>query len=128
MNVYTVIPSTYLNAAGLGDQELRDTISRVSAVEFDRGERKVVVDLHKDGRGVILNRTNLDTIVAAYGPETDDWVGKPVVVRAEPTTFQGRKIQGIRVHVPAAAGPERSGVPNPFSANSFDAGENPFNF
>jgi hypothetical protein len=129
MNVFKIIPSTYLNAAGLGGKEIRDTISRVSAVEFDRGESKLVVALDKDGRGVILNRTNLETIVAAYGPETDDWVGKPVVVRAEPTTFQGRKIQGIRVHIPPAAGSNRSGASNPFAAtNTSDDDGIPFTF
>ena len=127
MNVYTVVQPTYLNAAGLGGKEVRDTIRRVSAAEFDGGERKLVVDLENDGRGVILNRTNLETIVTAYGPETDDWVGKPVIVRAEPTTFQGRKIQGIRVHIPPAAA-DRPGSKNPFNSTTFDAGEIPFTF
>ena len=128
MNVFKVVPPTYLNAAGLGDQEIRDTIGRVSAVEFDRGERKVVVNLANDGRGVILNRTNLETIVTAYGPETDDWVGKPVIVRAEPTTFQGRKMQGVRVHIPPAAGPDRPVAKNPFNSTTHDDHEPPFPF
>jgi hypothetical protein len=127
MNVFEIVPPTFLNAAALGGQELHDCIRAVKDAEFEGGRKKIVISLDKDGRAVVLNRTNLDTLVEAYGPETDGWLGKPVIVTTEMTVFQGRKIAGVKVRIPSASS-LRGAVNNPFASENSSDDEYHFKF
>jgi hypothetical protein len=128
MNVFEIVPLTYLNAAALGGQVLHDSIRAVKDVEFEGGRKKIVINLDKDGRAVVLNRTNLATLVEAYGPETDGWLGKPVIVGTEMTVFQGRKIAGVKVRIPSASSQLRSAINNPFASENSSDDEYHFKF
>ncbi|MCC7276954.1 MAG: hypothetical protein IT487_01395 [Chromatiaceae bacterium] len=126
MNINDIATPTYLKASDLQGKEIQDVIRKTYGVEFEGAKKKIVVELARDGRAVVLNRTNRDTIASAYGAETDDWTGKPVVVRAETTSFQGRPTLGVRVHIPVAP---QKGAESPFDQfNSPAEFGNPFNF
>jgi hypothetical protein len=68
-------------------------------------------------RGVVLNKGNGQQLVAAFGDDTDDWIGKQVEIWGAPTTFGGRSVMGIRLvgigdgAAPATANPV-SGSPS----------------
>jgi hypothetical protein len=51
-----------------------------------------------DGRGLVLEARNLDLMIAAFGPETDGWLGWPVRVFIDtlPSTHgRGREVKRI---------------------------------
>jgi len=62
-------------------------------------------------KGLVLNRTNAAVISGAFGPQTEEWSGKPIILFATSCLFRGRKVDCIRVRipddvVPAAAQPQ----------------------
>ena len=46
---------------------------------------------------MVLNVTNSRTITKLFGPETDNWVGKKIILRAEEVDFKGERVLGLRV-------------------------------
>jgi hypothetical protein len=55
-------------------------------------------------KSIVLNKTNSMTLAAAFGDDTDEWAGKSVVVSSEPTTYAGKRVQGIRIDVASQPG------------------------
>ena len=52
-------------------------------------------------RGLVLNKTNANNIVIAYGDEMDDWAGKKLILYEAMVDFQGRSVPAVRVRPPA---------------------------
>ena len=46
------------------------------------------------------SKTNANTIMRAYGKETDGWIGKDIILFATKVDFRGESVPGIRVKVP----------------------------
>lgn len=91
--------ATALKADDLQGKEVRKTMESVTEREFPEGNK---LELSFDGtdRTLILNKTNLATIVAAYGGETADWSGHVLALFPTTVMFEGRQVAGIRVRVP----------------------------
>lgn len=88
----------------------RLTINDVKIVDLksDNGdERKPVLDfLEEQAKPLILNVGNWTVIEEAYGPDSNDWRGKPVEVYNDPNVqFAGRRTGGIRVRIPNGIAP-----------------------
>ena len=96
MNINTVYPSKYLRAADLQGKEAKVVISHITMEEFD-GDPKPVAYFMGKQKGVALNKTNSTNIASAYGPETDDWTGKPVILYPAWVDFQGKSVEAIRI-------------------------------
>jgi hypothetical protein len=65
-------------------------------------DAKLVLDLvSTNGRpwpkSCVLNKGNALQLQAAYGDDTDDWMGKRIEIWAENVSFQGRIVPGIKV-------------------------------
>jgi hypothetical protein len=58
-------------------------------------------------KGLPLNSTNWDTLAGAYGEESDDWIGKPVILHVERVLYKGKATQGIRMKFPSMQGPAK---------------------
>lgn len=100
MNVNEIYQSNYLKAGDLEGRPRRLTIRELRLEELgQKREKKMVMYFENASKGMVLNKTNAMRITSAYGPETDGWVGKPVVLYSEPTTFQGQVTEGLRVRV-----------------------------
>jgi hypothetical protein len=69
---------------------MRDMGDEVKPVLYFKGKDK----------GLVLNKTNSNTICAAYGDETGDWEGMQVVLYETMVEFQGQRKPGIRCIVP----------------------------
>lgn len=102
-SIFSFTNPPFLKAADLDKEELHDTIGSIDRETFDGNETKPVLTLENDGRRLPLNRTNIANCVAAFGSQIEDWIGKPVILRGEPTTFQGKTIKEIRVYPDHAA-------------------------
>ena len=95
-------PSKYLSKEDV-PQAVSVSIARVYHTEIESDETtktKVVIDLNGLDKPMILNATNWDALEAAYGPESDAWVGKTCEVYADPNVvYAGKKVGGLRVRV-----------------------------
>ena len=48
-------------------------------------------------KGLVLNVTNIRALESAFGDDSDDWVGKRVVLFSMPVPYQGKIVQGVRL-------------------------------
>lgn len=99
----------YLKAAII-DRPTPVTITDVSEEEIgeDR-ERKLVVYFREfENKGLALNTTNAEFLIEEFGPETDDWRGKSVVLYSTPVQFAGKTVQGLRLRAAAARAQHRT--------------------
>jgi len=104
MKISSSFPSKFLKAADLPDgQFVKVTIDHVAIEDVggkdDSDDMKPVLYLVGKQKGVVLNKTNSNTIAAAYGDETDDWNGRLIALYAAETTFNGQTVPCIRVKV-----------------------------
>ena len=104
-------PSNYLRAA---DFEDGDSVLTIKQVEEDSiGQGKDAKDVwvcyfKEEDKGLVLNKTNSNTIATLYGDDTDDWAGKPVTLYATEVQFQDKMVDGHPrpVKPPKVEGPE----------------------
>jgi len=102
MKMADLFPSKFLKAAEL-DGNLTLTIKTV--LQEDLGEQlKPVAYFLETKKGLVINRTNANTISALYGQDTDAWTGNQITLFATEVDFKGQTTLAIRVRlsVPAA--------------------------
>lgn len=95
-----MFPSKYLRAADFEDGDAVLTIERVEPDKVGMGKDAKdvwVVYFEGEDKGLILNKTNTNTVAKLYGDDTDDWIGKPVTLFATEVQFQSEMVEAIRV-------------------------------
>jgi hypothetical protein len=65
-------------------------------------EKKLVLYLKGKEKGIVLNKTNANTIGDFYGDDSDDWYDQPLILFSIRTEFQGKPVDGLRVRIPTA--------------------------
>jgi hypothetical protein len=109
MKISETFRSKYLKASDLQGKTVEAEIELVTEEEVgELREKKPVVYFRGKQRGIVLNLTNASVLQSSFGDETDRWIGKPVVVFVEPTLFQGRRVDGLRLRAAAPAAPSPS--------------------
>lgn len=128
MRLSEVFPSRYLKSIDIGDDvgvSRAATIDRVKMELFGSGreqESKVVVYFSESDltKGLVLNKTNGQSIAEMYGDDTDLWVGQPITLVTAAVQFEGKVTVGIRIL------PKRVTKPAPKPTAKIDpAGPNP---
>lgn len=93
--------SNYLKAKDIEKPETV-TVASVEAVSFkddNGGDREsLVVYFEELDQGVVTSKTSLAQLVEIFeSDETDEWIGKPVVMFNDATVqFKGKRVGGIR--------------------------------
>lgn len=100
VNINNVFESDYLKAADLEDKPHLATITKVDLETMRDNSEKLLVSFEEWEKGLLLNVTNANNIAAFCGPETDDWIGKQIVLFPTWVDFQGRSVEAIRVRAP----------------------------
>jgi hypothetical protein len=104
-NIGQMIESKYLKQSDL-DGEVEVTIVKVGqlnvAREDQEPEMKWAIRFQELQKPMVLNSTNIQLLAKACGSEeSDDWVGKKVVIYADPNvSFGGKLVGGLRVKLP----------------------------
>ena len=119
MNIIDAFPSKYIKASDLQGREVQVTINSVDMATFDNGdESKPCVYFQGKKKGLILNKTNANTIIDIYGPDTDYWHGKQITIFPTQTVFKGATTDCIRVKTaprqiapPGFAAPQQAAQP-----------------
>ncbi len=101
MKLTEAFPSKWLKAADLDGEPRLVTIEsvRLEAVEEGKPAKPVVI-LRGMTQGLVLNKTNGNTIAGFLGDDTDTWTGKKIVLFPTQAEFQGRMTDCIRVRAP----------------------------
>ena len=100
MNINEAFPSKYLKASDLQGHNISVTIGNVVTEDIGKGEEKLIIYFQGKQKGIVLNKTNANNIAAVYGPETEDWVGQPIVIFEAMVDFQGKTVPALRVRAP----------------------------
>lgn len=96
MKLGTVFSGDYLKAADLNDQEHTVVIAKVEVKEFDDGN-KLLLTFKDRKKGLVANKTNAGRIAMMHGDETDNWIGKEIILYVDIVDFQGKPTEAIRV-------------------------------
>lgn len=112
MNINDTFPSNYLRASDLRGRTINVTIFHVVMEEVGDGEKPVLYFKGKE-KGLVLNKTNANTIGSLWSHETDNWSGKRIAIFPTQTDFQGRQVECIRIKVTKPVGPEPEFIPEP---------------
>jgi uncharacterized protein YcbX len=126
MNINSAFPSKYLKA----DELEGDTVFTIDGVTVEnvgtaqKAESKPVISFAETDKGLVLNKTNANTIASLYGPDTDEWNGKRVTLFATEVDFQGKQTLAIRVRMKkpmnGQAAPSSSAPARPIDAPAND--------
>jgi len=119
MKTSIAFPSNYLKAEDLNGKEVTVTIDNVELVELGQGrdkESKLLITFVGKTKGLLVNKTNARTIEKLYGDETDEWIGKRIIIGPKEVEFGAEMVWAIRVSLKApgkpAAAPAKS-APKP---------------
>jgi hypothetical protein len=70
----------------------------VSSVDFrdfeDTGEVTPIL-CFESGKKCGLNQTRLTAMIDAYGPNSDNWIGKKVIIFRSTATYQGKPVAAV---------------------------------
>lgn len=104
MRISQAFPSKYLKATDI--PKGREVTVQIDAVLMEvmeqSNEEKPILSFIGKQKGLVLNVTNSTTLSEAYGDDTDEWHGKPVVLFASTTSFNGRNVACLRLRAPDA--------------------------
>jgi len=93
--------SKHLKPTDLGGKPVTATIKDVTVESFQNdGDNVRKAVLHFDGNAIkpmVVNKTNFVVLAHAFGPNTDAWIGRQIVVTPTMTPFKGKMVETIRV-------------------------------
>jgi|TARA_R100000306_G_C4364073_1_gene136734 hypothetical protein len=110
-------PSKYISANDLMEngttpREWNVTIRNLEWGDMGDGKRKPVLTFTNAEKPLVLNVTNKNTIVDAFGNDYANWAGKVVTLYPERTQFKGETTLGVRIKVQSGA-PIKHAPPSP---------------
>ena len=96
MDMNKAFPSKFLKATDIDEMADPDTdtaVLRMTEVRMTEvGEdEKPVLYFSGTEKGLVLNKTNTNTIIGLYGKATEDWEGKAVGLFTTEVGFQGQQ-------------------------------------
>jgi hypothetical protein len=99
-----MIPSKSLKQRDIGIGQLW-TVNNLEFVKFkgtDKEDEKWVIHFTENPKGLPLNKTNIKLLEKICGSDnTDDWIGKKVVLYWDDTVdYMGEIVGGIRFRAP----------------------------
>ena len=100
MPSYKTAFGSYIKAEDLAGKAVRVTIERVSIEEIKsdgKTEKKLVAHFVGKDKGLVLNRTNADTLNEIFGTDDyDEWIGS-IVLFPDTTKFGGKTVPCVRL-------------------------------
>ena len=100
MNISDAFASRFVRVADLKGADVTVTISKVAVETLGSGtdaDTKPVVYFEGKQKALVLNRTNSSVVANMYGSETDEWIGKQIIIYPTETSFRGQQVPCVRV-------------------------------
>jgi hypothetical protein len=127
MPSYKTAFGSFLKHEDLAGKAVKVTIEEIRTEEIngDHGkEKKLVARFVGKDKGLVLNRTNADSIAEITDSEdTDDWQGAVIVLYPDKTKFGGKTVDCIRVRAAQGAAPKPK--PEPVAVPDYDEADEP---
>jgi hypothetical protein len=122
MRIGKYYSGNYLKAIDLPRPALV-TIAEVKVEEVgETKEMKAVMYFVSKEKGVVLNKTNFETLMAMFGTdETADWHGRQIVLYNDPSVSFGSTRGGIRIKAPTVQ-TQAPAAPPPVAPTNPNAG------
>jgi hypothetical protein len=105
VDISTVFQSKYLSANDIGDEPMLATVTGWDYATMQDGAHKIALSFKEFDRPLVLNKTNARNIAQFCGNDTDDWVGKQIVMVTTLVDYQGQSVDAIRVRAPKSKPP-----------------------
>jgi hypothetical protein len=102
MNIQNAFPSKWLKSSDVEEGDMHLTIKSVKIEDIGQGdnqETKPVIYFEETDKGMVLNKTNADTISRLHTPETDNWIGKKISIFSTEVDFAGKQTLALRVRM-----------------------------
>lgn len=97
MDALDEFPSQYWRATDLKGKQVKLTISGTDKRVMNDGTPKLVVSFKEDTRELVLNNGNRLELVARFGRDTGDWVGKPITLHTIRCQGPAGPTYGVRI-------------------------------
>ena len=101
MKMTDFLTSNLINAVSLDPKvKVEATIVSVRSREFEEGAKtvvKAVIYTDYEGKGVVLNQARLKALIAAWGTNPDNLIGKTVIISRGMTKYQGRDVPCVDI-------------------------------
>ena len=95
------LQSSTINADAVGDKAIKVKIVSISPESTRDDKIKLGIQFDKfDDRKLLLNATNLKTLIKHFGEDYSKWVGKSITLKAEDTLYLGEPTKGVRITIP----------------------------
>ncbi len=107
-----MLPSNYLKQSDF-DQDYIVTVRRIEhkniAMEGKPTDMKWLAHFNEFDKPMVLNSTNIQLMEKACGSDdTDDWIGKEIIVYTDPNvSFGGELVGGLRIKKAQQAAPAK---------------------
>ena len=111
MKISQAFPSKYLKAADISGKTPHVFIASIRMEDIGDDDQKPVLYFEGKDKGIVLNKTNATNITVAYGDDTDNWIGKEIILFTAWVDFQGKSVEAIRVRPPAQPQQRQSAPP-----------------
>lgn len=117
-NINQMMPSKYLKKEDVPQPALvtvrsfsQDNVAQQGQPE----EKKWIMHFNEFENGLVMNSTNLQLAAMALGSEeTDDWIGKQIVLFSDPNvSFGGKLVGGLRIRAVRKKAPAAPVAPVP---------------
>jgi hypothetical protein len=101
----------------LQGREFTLAIESVKVKKFDDDSRKLLITFQNAKKALVCNKTNAESIADMYGTNTEDWIGREIVLYFDRSVmFAGKRTGGIRIKPPARREPARPAQSQPTKA------------
>lgn len=108
MHIDQAFPSKYIKASDLKGRDVTVVIASAE-IESIGDDRKLVLGFQGKEKTLVCNRTNAMVISDMYGMDTDQWLGREIVLFATKVPFQGKLTDAVRVKEPPRRQPQQNG-------------------
>jgi hypothetical protein len=98
MDIASAFPGKNLKAADLAGKTKTLTIAGV-AMQTVGDDRKPVMTFSDCDQGLVLNKTNSNTIMDIFGGDTDAWAGQRIELYQTKVQFGMEMVDAIRVQM-----------------------------
>ena len=102
LNIREIFPSSYLEPSDFEGKTVNLVIDYVRIEQFD-GTRRPVLYFRDCPKGLVLDKTNADTITDFYGEEINYWIGYPLEICTVCVSSQKRMLDDIQLRIPTRA-------------------------
>jgi hypothetical protein len=97
MKASEFFPSNYLNAESA--HELNGKTLKIYEVKSEtiRDDQKMIIEFESVEKTLVVNKTNATTLIKEWGDETNNWIGKSVMLEIVKVMFKGERTDSIMI-------------------------------